>query len=39
MGDKGNAYNILVEKNLKVKHHLEDTGIDGYMILKLIKKE
>jgi len=21
-------------KNLKVKHHLEDTGVDGYVILK-----
>ena len=25
-------------KNLKVKHHLEDTGVDGYVILKWIKK-
>jgi hypothetical protein len=35
MGEIRTMYNILVE-SLKGRNHLEDTGIDGGIILKLV---
>jgi hypothetical protein len=35
MGKKRNAYNILIRR-VKERHHLEDVGAVGRIILKLI---
>jgi len=36
MGEIRNAYNILVKDMMKGRDHLEDTGIDGKIILEWI---
>jgi hypothetical protein len=37
-GDRRNLYRVLMKKNLGERNHLENLGVDGKIILKLIFK-
>jgi hypothetical protein len=39
MGEKRNAWRVVWWQNLRGRHHFEDLGIDGRIILKCILKE
>ena len=39
VGERRDAYGVLMGKNLKERDHLEEEGVDGTRVLKWVLKE